>query len=150
MEICNKEYIKLINKGVYSFVGIDRGVYYLKFDENTKEFNIIYENNSLNYILKCKNSYRNPDLKKVLMAYKYRNKPDNYNIFHYEDLKIVNISTTYDSYYDEKSKRTIYTKIPKYYSYLLEYDNKTYVLSYNDKLYSLESINLSNDIYDYF
>ena len=44
-------------------------------------------------------------MKKLLMAYKYRNSIDNFNIFHYEGLKIVNINTTYESYYDDKLKK---------------------------------------------
>ncbi len=167
MNLINNEYIYLkdisgdsVNKGEnyennsiknYLFRGVNDEVFELAFDENEKYFKIIRnENNDLIYQLKCESSYRTPDLKKLFIALKYSNFVDNENIVQFKDLKIINISTTFECYYDEKLKKDIYTKNPKYYTYLLIYNGFYTILSYNEKKYSTKPINISKNDYDYF
>ncbi len=137
-------------KPIYRFHGLNNEIFDLVFDSNEKYFKIIYDKHDLYYALKCESSYRTPDLKKLLIAYKYRNQIDNLNIFHYEGLKIANISTTFTSYYDETLKKDIYTKVPKYYTYLLEYNGYCTILSYNENKYSTKAINIDKNDYDYY
>lgn len=156
MNIINNEFIEIKdkNKPIYIFNGVNNEIFDLVFDDIEKYFKIVRYESNLFYTLKCENSYRTPDLKKVLIAYKYRNQIDTCvleeaggNIFHYEGLKIVNISTTFESYYDETLKKDIYTKKPKYYTYLLEYNGFCTILSYNENKYSTKSINISKNIF---
>lgn len=137
-------------KIIYIFRGVNNEIFELVFDNNENYFKILYDKNDLFYTIKCENSYRTPDLKKLLIAFKFRNEVDNQNVFHYEGLKIINISTTFDCYYDQTLKKTIYTKVPKYYTYLLEYNGFCTILSYNEKKYSTKSINISKNEYDYY
>lgn len=138
MKLTNNEFIEVkdIENGIYTFYGVNDEKFDLVFDNNDKYFKILYDTNDLLYTLKCETSYRTPDLKKLLIALKYRNTVDNLNVFHYEGLKIANISTTFICYYDETLKKDIYTKVPKYYTYLIEYNGFYTILSYNDKKYS--------------
>ncbi len=148
MELANKEYIELKDKekSIYIFRGLNNEIFDLVFDTNEKYFKIIHFTNDLLYTIKCENSYRNPDLKKLLITYKYIDICDSINIFHYDDLKIANINTTFETtfeyYYDEKLKKDIYTKKPKYYTYLIKYNNYCTILSYNENKYSTKSINI--------
>lgn len=151
MNLANNEFIeikeKIEGKSTYTFCGLNDEIFYLVFDNNDKYFKIIYDKNDLTYRLKYENSYRQPDLKKILIAFKYRNEVDDQNVFHYEGLKIVNISTIFKSYYDENLKKDVYTKNPKYYAYLLEYNGFCTILSYNDNKYSTKYINIDQSDY---
>jgi hypothetical protein len=160
MNLTNNEYIELKTNSeetlIYTFHGINEEIFDLLFDNKEKYFKIIRYTNDLLYNIKCENSYRTPDLKKLLIAYKYRNicdKSENteniQNVFHYTNLKIVNISTTFECYYDQILKRDIYTKKPKYNTYLIEYNGYCTILSYNDKKYSTKPINISNNDCNY-
>ncbi len=146
--LTNNEFIErkeIEEKVIYIFRGVNDEVFNLIFDEHEKYFKIVRTDNDFTYSLKCENSYRTPDLKKLIVAFKFKNIIDEQNVFHYEGLKIVNISTTFESFYDEKTKKNVYTKIPKYYTYLLEYNGHFTILSYNDKKYSSKSINMINN-----
>jgi hypothetical protein len=152
MILINNEFIQIKeNEGklIYTFRGVNDEIFDLVFDEHEKYFKILYDKNDLCYRLKCETSYRTPDLKKLLIAFKYRDSVDNENIFHYEGLTIANISTTFNCYYDETLKKDIYTKVPKYYTYLLEYNGFCTILSYNDKKYCTKPINISKSDYMY-
>ncbi len=157
MNLTNNEYIELKTNSeenlIYKFCGVNDEIFDLVFDNKEKYFKIVRYTNDLLYNLKCENSYRTPDLKKLLIAYKYRNicdKSENVqNVFHYSDLKIVNISTTFECYYDEILKKDIYTKKPKYYTYLIEYNGYCTILSYNDNKYSTKYINISKNDCDF-
>lgn len=152
MNLTNNELIEIKDneKGIYTFHGVNDEIFDLVFDNHEKYFKIIYNKNDLTYRLKCESSYRTPDLKKLLIAFKYRNEVDNLNIFHYQGVKIANISTTYTSYYDKTLKKDIYTTSPKYYTYLLEYNGFYTILSYNENKYSTKAINIDKSDYDYY
>jgi hypothetical protein len=161
MNLANHEYIELkeYNKDgenpTYIFHGINNEIFELVFDNKEKYFKIIRnKNDDVMYALKCENSYRPPDLKKLIVAYKYIDTSDTneeiQNIFHYGDLKIANISTTFESFYDEKLKRNMYTKKPKYYTYLIKYNNYCTILSYNENKYTTKAINLHKNNCEYF
>lgn len=159
MNLTNNEHIEIKdrNKSIYTFCGVNNETFDLVFDNTEKYFKIIRYENDLFYTLKCENSYRPPDIKKFLIAYKYRNEVDTsllkesiQNIFHYEDLKIVNISTTFTSYYDETLKKNIYTQKPKYYTYLIEYNGFCTILSYNENKYSTKAMNIHKSDYDFY
>ncbi len=157
MNIINNEFIQLKNSGeapIYTFHGVNDEIFDLVFDKHEKYFKIVRSENDLVYKLQCENSYRTPDLKKLLIAYRYQDEIDTHesmrNVFLYENLKIVNISTTFECYYDEKLKKDIYTTNPKYYTYLLIFNGCSTILSYNDKKYCTKAINISKNEYDYY
>lgn len=140
MELSNNEYIEIVDitEQKYMFRGINNEVFHIKFDETDKYFKI---NDYGNY----ENLYREPDLKKLLVAYKYKNNTDNCFIHHYQQLKIVNINTIFKSYYDIELKETIYLKEPQYYTYLIVYDNYCTILSYNQNKYCTKKILLNSN-----
>lgn len=154
MELTNGEFIEIKENNSFTFRGINNELFDLVFDNDTKYFKIYRENKDIKYTIQCENSYRTPDLKKLLIAYKYKDIPDTSetgkNIFHYEGLQIANISTTYESYYDDNLKKTVYSKTPKYYTYLIHFNGHSTILSYNDKKYSTKAIHISKDDMNYY
>lgn len=90
-----------------------------------------------------------PNLKKYEFTKKMIDREeDRINIFHYEDIHIGHINTTFYHYFDKTTLKDIYTKEPEHTEYLLKKDNMFGILLYM-KSGEFSVKNIGKDDYQY-